>query len=351
MSDKTNPESQTLNMDQFNPKKAELIELAKSHEAATKIEIVDKTTYDQVHKAQIVLRDARNAIKEQWLAIRESANNFIKQVTTAEKELLAIIQPTEEILIAKKEAWKKKEEEEKEKARKAQEELANNRMQALAQYGYVHDLFDLKIMEEEAFQTLLSEKKSAFEIAESERKAREEAEKRKSERMNALMSIWLYFQEDLIAYYSNELEKIMISSEAVRDMHDWAFNEFIATARKDIDAKREEKAKEKAELDRLREKEASAQREEAEKKRLADLEAARKQAEKETEERLKKEAEDKKAAEQAAHDAEQARLAKEKKYKEFLASIWYTPENKDEFTFIDTDAGRVFFKKVWVYQK
>lgn len=65
MSDKTNPESQTLNMDSFNPKKAELIELAKSHEAATKIEIVDKETYDQVHKAQIVLRDTRNEIKEQ----------------------------------------------------------------------------------------------------------------------------------------------------------------------------------------------------------------------------------------------------------------------------------------------
>ena len=114
MSQDTKTESQTLNMDSFNPKKAELIELAKKYESATQIEIVDKTTYDQVHKAQIELRDTRNAIKEQWLAIRENANKFIKQVTTAEKELLALIQPTEDILIAKKDAWKKKEEEEKE---------------------------------------------------------------------------------------------------------------------------------------------------------------------------------------------------------------------------------------------
>lgn len=103
--------------------------------------------------------------------------------------MLEIITPTENILIAKKDAWKKKEEEEKEKARKAQEELGNNRMQALAQYSYIHDLFDLKIMEEEAFQTLLSEKKTAFETAENERKAREEADKQRQHRLNRVMEV------------------------------------------------------------------------------------------------------------------------------------------------------------------
>ena len=65
MSQDTKTEYQTLSMDSFNPKKAELIELAKKYESATQIEIVDKTTYDQVHLAQIVLRDTRNEIKDQ----------------------------------------------------------------------------------------------------------------------------------------------------------------------------------------------------------------------------------------------------------------------------------------------
>lgn len=351
MSDKTQTESQTLNMDSFNPKKAELIALAEKHKAATEIEIIDKETYEQVHSAQIVLRDTRNDIKSQWLAIRESANKFIKQVTTAEKELLEIITPIEDILIAKKDAWKKKEEEEKERKRQEQEAMANNRLNQLASFWYIHDIFDLKIMEEEAFQTLLSEKKAAFETAESERKAREAAEERKTKRFTALMSIWLYMRPEMAAYFSNELWKIMISDEEVRDMEDWAFDEFIALSKKEIDAKREELAKEKAELDRLREKEAAAQKEADEKKRLADLEEAKKQSAKETEERLKKEADDKKKADDAAAEAEQARLAKEKKYRDFLDSIWYTPENKHEFTFIDTDAGRVFYKKVGTYEK
>lgn len=143
----------------------------------------------------------------------------------------------------------------------------------------------------------------------------------------------------------------MLSEEAATDMQDWAFDEFIENTKTEINAKREELAKEKAELDQLRQKEADDKKKEDEKKRLDELEEARKKAEKDTEERLKKEADEKKKAEEAAAEAEQARLAKEKKYREFLASIWYTPENKSEFTFIDTDAGRVFYKKVGIYEK
>ena len=61
----TSAGSETLNMDQFNPKKAELIALAEKHKAATEIQIVDKASYDKVHEAQIELRDTRNAIKDQ----------------------------------------------------------------------------------------------------------------------------------------------------------------------------------------------------------------------------------------------------------------------------------------------
>lgn len=362
MSDKTNKESQTLNMDSFNPKKAELIALAEKHKAATQIEIIDKETYEQVHSAQIVLRDTRNDIKNQWLAIRENANKFIKQVTAAEKELLALITPTEDILIAKKEEWKKKEDEKKEAERKQQEELVNNRVQELAKYGYVHDLFDLKIMEENDFQMMLDDKKTAFEKAQAEENQRKQNEERKNNRHARAMQIWMYFDQSRQVFCSYLVTDIFITSEEVTSLDDESFQKLIDSHSEKIKFKQEQMKNAQAELDRKKKEQDDKQAEldkqiadqkkiDDEKKRQADLEAARKQAEKETEDRLKKEADDKKKADDEAAKAEQARLAKEKKYRDFLESIWYSAENKHEFTFIDTDAGRVFYKKVGTYEK
>jgi hypothetical protein len=95
----------------------------------------------------------------------------------------------EDIFKQKKKEYNDAETAKKEEERKKQEELANNRNQELAKYGYVHDLFDLKIMEEEAFQTLLSEKKTAWETIENERIAKEQEEKRRVERMRKILEI------------------------------------------------------------------------------------------------------------------------------------------------------------------
>ena len=65
MSEGTKKESTTLNMEEFNPKKAELSTLAKKHEAISKVDIIDEDSYNNAHIAQIELRDMRNAIKEQ----------------------------------------------------------------------------------------------------------------------------------------------------------------------------------------------------------------------------------------------------------------------------------------------
>lgn len=362
MSDKTQTESQTLNMDSFNPKKAELIALAEKHKAATEIEIIDKETYEQVHSAQIVLRDTRNEIKDQWLKIRESANKFIKDVLAVEKELLAVITPIEDKLIEKKEAWKKAEDEKKEAERKKQEEIVNNRVQELAKYGYVHDLFDLKIMEENDFQMMLDDKKRAFEKAQAEENQRKQDEERKNTRRAKAMQIWMFFDPERSAFISYLVSDIFITNEEVLSLDDESFQKIIDSHSVKIKAKQEEQKNAQAEIDRKKKEQDEKQAEidkqiadqkkiDDEKKRQDDLAAARKQAEKETEDRMKKEAEDKKAAEEAEQKAQQAKLAKEKKYKEFLTSIWYTAENKDEFIFIDNEKGRVFFKKVGVYQK
>lgn len=362
MSQDTKTESQTLNMDSFNPKKAELIELAKKYESVTQIEIVDKTTYEQVHQAQTVFQKARTAIKNTGLEMRESANKYIKDVLAVERDLLSVIVPIEEKLIEKKDAWKKKEEEAKEAERKRQEELVNNRVQELAKYGYVHDLFDLKIMEENDFQMMLDDKKTAFEKDQAEENQRKQNEERRNTRHSTAMQIWMYFDQSRQVFCSYLVTDIFITSEEVTSLDDESFQKIIDSHSEKIKAKQEEQKNAQAELDRKKKEQDDKQAEldkqiadqkkiDDEKKRQADLEAARKQAEKETEDRLKKEADEKKAAEEAEQKAQQAKLAKEKKYKEFLASIWYTAENKDEFTFIDTEKGRVFYKKVWTYEK
>lgn len=56
MSDQTqNGSDEKLNMDSFNPKKAELLVTAEKFKPILAIEIVDKKTYEQVHEAQMAL--------------------------------------------------------------------------------------------------------------------------------------------------------------------------------------------------------------------------------------------------------------------------------------------------------
>lgn len=87
---------ENLSMDSFNPKKTELIELAEKVTAFLHIEIVDKKTYEQVHNAQMELRNNRVEIEKQGKALRENAIKFQKDVLAVEKELIAIISTVED---------------------------------------------------------------------------------------------------------------------------------------------------------------------------------------------------------------------------------------------------------------
>ena len=49
----------TLDIEQFNPKKAEILALVQEHTPALSIEIVDSKTYKSVHESQMTLRETR----------------------------------------------------------------------------------------------------------------------------------------------------------------------------------------------------------------------------------------------------------------------------------------------------
>jgi len=296
--------SENLNMDQFNPKKAELIALANEKKPLLSVDIVDSKSRQLLHEAKMTLANTRIEIRKTGKAMRESAIQWQKDVIKMEDELVNETEPTEKALAEKIKAYDDAIEAKKELDRKAKEELANNRNQELAKYGYVHDLFDLKIMEEDKFQELVTEKKIKWEESEKIRIENERIEAEKKE----------------------ELEKQRIAQEE-RD--------------------RELKARE----DAIRAKEQEQKRIEDELKRKQELEEAKKQAEKDTEERLKREQADKEAREKALAEQkaeqerkEQIKMAKLQKYREFCESIGYKKEEDHLWVTKDTEKGREFYK-------
>jgi len=87
-----------LSIENFNPKKEELISLAESYKWLTIDGIEDKNWYETVKRARINLKEKRVQITKIWKQMREEAILFQKTVIEKEKEFVAIIEPIEEYL-------------------------------------------------------------------------------------------------------------------------------------------------------------------------------------------------------------------------------------------------------------
>lgn len=118
---------QNLNIEEFNPKKAELTVMADKYRGLTIAGIEDKEGFKRVHEAQMELRSVRVDIEKKGKALREDALSFQKQVIALEKELVGIISPVEDALKAEKE----KVESEKERIRLEAETKERARVQKM----------------------------------------------------------------------------------------------------------------------------------------------------------------------------------------------------------------------------
>lgn len=362
--------SETLNMDQFNPKKNELIVLADEAKQALSIEIVDKKTYEQVHQAEMMLKEARISVEKTWKAMREDAIAFQKKVIEVEKDLVSVISPTEEALKAKKKAWNDEQERKKEEEARKAEEALNNRVQELAKYGYTpEDMFDLKIKTDEEFTVLLNEKKSLWEQAEEIRIRKENFEKMRTSRISRLFEIWMFFNG--IWYTSSEVPSIMMTVSEMEQQTDEDFDANLSSfrarieeARENMRKAREEQEKKDAELkareDAIKQKEEEQKRKDEEEKRQAEIKKAQEEAaeksRKETEERIQREAdkkkkdeEYKKETERLLKEQEEKELEKKRKYVAFLQEIGYKKEEDHLWKVEDTEEGREFYKKVGTF--
>lgn len=96
--------TQELNIDKFNPTKAECLNLALQFKDLTITGVDDVEGYKKVHEARMVLKKTRVEIEKTGKNYRAEAVAFQKAVLKMEDELVDIIVPVEQDLMAKQKA-------------------------------------------------------------------------------------------------------------------------------------------------------------------------------------------------------------------------------------------------------
>lgn len=247
-------------LESFEQRKSELIELKEEADGLKIESIEDKETINQVSVIRKKLKSARVEIAKEGKLMRDPLTTISRIISDKEKELIAIIEPTEKGL-QDQEKWV---EEEKEKIRLAEIAKEEARIQArinsLAQYGFEIDYSDIKSMSDETFEKYVDAAKVQFE--------KDQTEKAEAERLR--------LEQEAKEKEEREAERLRIEAE-------------------------------RKELELLREKQAEAQRIIDEQSRKIEAETKRIADEKDAIERAKqKEIEDKKRAEELKDAQEKA---------------------------------------------
>ena len=287
--------------------------VATKAKTALDIEIVDKKTYEIVHEAQMECQKNRTRLSKGRLAFTEILTIQTKDAIRVEKELIAIIEPTEQALKAKKLAY------EAEQARiKAEKEaqamkILEERNNELLSYGVTTPLETLKAMSDEGFRMMADMWKKKWEESEKIRleqeaeKARQEAEveKKRQEELEEMRK----FRADQDKISEDNRKQAEENARKLKEIED-----------KQRDIEHQEELKQAQESARL--------------KAIED-EKARVESE-----RLQKEAQDK---------AEKAKLEAEQSFKNWLIENGVTAENRDQFEVRNSESGKVLWKKIAIY--
>src|SRR5690606_29779671 len=186
---------QNLSIEQFSPKKAELVALVEKHKGLTIAGPEDKEGYAAVRAARIALKTARVEVQKKAKDLRSEAVKFQKGVLSLEKELVGIIEPTEKEyqqmeLEIDDHFERLKEEEEKKK-----KEAIDKRISTLFAYGMRFDgqiysygelsltLEVLEAMTDDRFAEFAGKVQEAFHAEQERIKAEEKARKEEADRL------------------------------------------------------------------------------------------------------------------------------------------------------------------------
>lgn len=286
----------------FENRKALLESLAQESKGLKVSGIEDKAGLKAVSEKRKLLKKERVAIQNEAKEMRDGLTQINRNISEKEKELIAIIEPTEKELLKEEERI----EAEKEAIRLAELEKervrVQNRIDSLAEVGYAIDVKDVTTMSDDTFAQYLAAAKVQHEKEEAEKI---EAARLESERI--------------------EQERIEKEKEA----------EALRKEREELEKMRAEQAEIK------RQQEEAQSKIDAENKRIADEKAAAEQARIDAENEAKRQQELKEAAEKAAEaarlkaiqdakDAEAKRIEDERKAKELEAKKAARAPDKDK---------------------
>jgi len=294
---------ESLNLEKFSPTKAELARMADESNTLIINGIDDREGYQRVHEARVKLKSTRVNLEKIGKMLRMDALIFQKKVIETEKELIAIIEPAEQLLQSKQEAIDEEKERVKRKA------LLPARQEQLKEIDLIIADDLLLLMDDTKFIEFFNTKKSLF-LAEKERKIQEEADRKQAE-----LKAEIDRKEALLKAESDRIE---------------------------LEKKRLQEQKDADEREKRHQAEVEKARKEAEAKTKRDIEA-KIRAEAEEKERIEKER-------IQNEKAEAKRLAREKKYQEFLKKHGYTEKTKGDFMIQRKNKNEiVLFKKVDEY--
>lgn len=171
----------------FEERKAELSVLKEQAIGLKITSIDDKVTISQVSMIRKKLKSSRVEIEKEGKSMRDPLTRISKLISEKEKELVAIIEPTEKELL-RQEQWV---DDEKERIRLEAEAIETARVQdrinKLSAFGYAIDYDTVKNYDDASFEHAVETAKAEYETllaakAEELRLAREEAARLKAER-------------------------------------------------------------------------------------------------------------------------------------------------------------------------
>ncbi len=295
-------EAQVFGIQELKDKEVErLKKLAEEAKQALETPITDKLSLKLVHDTRIKLRDNRTKLNKDRKAFTAHLDEKKNAALSVEKELVGIISPIEEELLAKEEEYEKEQERIKAEKAKEEAEILQKRIEALNAVEAEYIVGQIAIMSNEGFDMLLEMHKKKYDQIVAERKRQEDEKKRQEEEAEKKR------QEEAEALRKQKEENDRVAEENRKEA------ERIQKENARIAEENAQKARE------LAEKEKAIKDKEDEQKRQDDLEKARKEGEEKARKDAELKAEQDKKAQEEAEKAEKDRIEKIGKYKEWLA--------------------------------
>lgn len=272
----------------LNDKQGHLVELAKKFAGLKVNGIGDREGFAVLTKARKELKGERVQIEKDAKDLREGAVKFQKAVIAKEKELIALIKPTEDALLAEEKRIESEVEAIRVEQERKENERIQNRINQLAKFNHAIDLYDAKVMSDEKFTEFLATAEADFKVEQDRIAAEAKAKKDEEERLNIEAEERRKkeledrrIEDERLQKQREDQERIRLEQEKKEQEIREQQSKLEAERKKLEEEKRlEEAKKEAAEKARLEEQQRIKREEEekVERERLAKIEAERQEA-------------------------------------------------------------------------